>query len=96
MFHAQTKHIKIDYRFVHEKVSQGLLDIRQVPSHQQIADVFTKPLSKRPFFTLRQKLKVHYIDISSLRGSDKNEVNMAIADLTKRISIILSQQRHQG
>ena len=52
LFHARTKHIEMDYHFVREKVSQGSLDIRHVPSHQQMADVFTKPLSKQPFVTL--------------------------------------------
>ena len=73
LFHARTKHIEIDYHFVREKVAQGSLDIRHVPSHQQIADVFTKPLSKQPFLTLRHKLGVHCVDLPSLRGVDNNE-----------------------
>lgn len=95
LFHARTKHIEIDYHFVREKVTQGSLDIRHVPSHQQITDVFTKPLSKHPFLTLRHKLGAHCVDLPSLRGADKNEANMVIADLTKRISTMLSQQHHQ-
>ncbi|KAK9215471.1 hypothetical protein WN944_007476 [Citrus x changshan-huyou] len=95
LFHARTKHIEIGYHFVREKVAQGSLDIKHVPSHQQMADVFTKPLSKQPFLTLRHKLGVHCIDLPSLKGADKNEANMVIAYLTKIISTMLSQQHHQ-
>lgn len=45
VFHARTKHIEVDYHFVRERVSQKLLEIDFVPSSDQVADGFTKPLS---------------------------------------------------
>jgi hypothetical protein len=45
IFHAQTKHINIDYHFMREQVAQKLLDIRFVSSGDQVAGGFTKALS---------------------------------------------------
>ena len=56
VFHARTKHIQLDYHFVREKVAQGTLITRYVPSSNQLADIFTKPLSRPSFHDLRNKL----------------------------------------
>ena len=45
IFHARTKHIEIDYHFVRERVADKLLNIRFVPTRDQVADGFTKPLT---------------------------------------------------
>lgn len=42
VFHARTKYIKIDYHFVHQRVTLGVLVTRFVPSSHQHADIFTK------------------------------------------------------
>jgi histone deacetylase 1/2 len=47
VFHARTKHIEVDYHFVRERVADKLLNIRFVPTGDQVADGFTKPLSVR-------------------------------------------------
>src|SRR6185437_12465403 len=49
VFHARTKHIEVDFHFVRERVTQKLLEIEFIPSGDQIADSFTKPLSVRLF-----------------------------------------------
>ena len=56
VFHARSKHIELDYHFVREKVSMGLLITRHVSSAQQIADIFTKPLCKVALHHFRNKL----------------------------------------
>ncbi|XP_020176901.1 uncharacterized protein [Aegilops tauschii subsp. strangulata] len=43
--HARTKHIEVDYHFVRERVAKKLLDIRFIPTNDQVADGFTKALS---------------------------------------------------
>ena len=42
MFHARTKHIKIDVHFVREKVVNKEIEVRYVPTEKQTADILTK------------------------------------------------------
>ncbi|CAL2247735.1 unnamed protein product [Prunus armeniaca] len=66
IFHACTKHIAIDYHFVHERVASGSHKVQFVPSHLQLADVFTKGLLADRFAHLVSKLvtsPVYYIII---------------------------------
>ena len=45
LFHEQTKHIEIDFHFVHEKIRLGLISTRYVKIGEQLGDIFTKALS---------------------------------------------------
>jgi histone deacetylase 1/2 len=58
VFHARTKHIEVDYNFVRERVARKLLDIRFVPSGDQVADGFTKPLATRQLVKFRHNLNL--------------------------------------
>lgn len=49
VFHARTKHIEVDFHFVREQVARKALQVQFISSKDQLADVFTKPLSKSPF-----------------------------------------------
>ncbi|XP_026409959.1 uncharacterized protein LOC113305065 [Papaver somniferum] len=68
VFHGRTKHIKIDYHFIRERVQRGQLDVRFVSSQDQIADIFTKRTPKQRFTSLRSKLTVSDHPLRS-RGS---------------------------
>lgn len=66
--HARTKHVEIDYHFIREKVFSKEIKVQHVGSAEQVADIFTKPLSVSRFLFLKPKLMV--VDTPmSLRGS---------------------------
>lgn len=58
VFHARTKHVEVDFHFVREKVAQRRLSVQFISTHDQIADVFTKPLPSERFLFLKSKLRV--------------------------------------
>jgi hypothetical protein len=47
VFHARTKHIEIDFHFVQERVEAGEVDVGFISTHDQLADVFTKPATRQ-------------------------------------------------
>ena len=57
VFHARTKH-KVDYHFVRERVAKKLLDIRFIPTNDQVADGFTKALSWRKLEEFKNNLNL--------------------------------------
>lgn len=58
VFHARTKLVEVDYRFVREKVLSKDLQVHYVSSTDQVANLFTKGLHPRWFQYFRSKLKV--------------------------------------
>ena len=50
--HSMTKHISIRYHFIREHVMEGTMELHFVPTDQQLADIFTKPLCKATFTRL--------------------------------------------
>ena len=69
VLHARTKHIELDFYFMHEKVIQKLIDVRHVPSNDQKTYLFTKPIPNSRFPLLRSKLRVLDLSTLSLRGN---------------------------
>ena len=52
----RAKHIDLREHYVHDAVAQGVLKLVKVPSADNLADLFTKPLPKDRFLVLRKKL----------------------------------------
>jgi hypothetical protein len=52
----RTKHIDIQYHHFREAVQQKKITISHVSTHEQVADIATKPLPKNQFQYLRKKL----------------------------------------
>ena len=68
IFHARAKHIEIDFHFVRERVAQKLLDIRFIPTGDQVADGFTKPLQLSQLQAFKNNLNLEEF---RLRGDVK-------------------------
>jgi hypothetical protein len=58
VLHSKTKHIKVRYHFLRDNVEKGKIALIHVPTHDQLADIFTKPLGQATFTRLRGELGV--------------------------------------
>src|SRR5882757_2639631 len=59
-FHVRTKHIDIRYHFIREAVEDGSINMQYIPTNDNIADIFTKPLAKAKFERFVQMLGLGY------------------------------------
>ena len=74
VLHARTKHIELDVHFIRDRVLAKQLDLRHVPSVDQVADILTKPLSLQFFARLRNKLGICSLSTLELRGRDRVKI----------------------
>ena len=56
--HSRTKHIEIQNQFIRDHVPRGDIEITHVPTKDQLADIFTKPLDDARFCYLRNELNI--------------------------------------
>jgi hypothetical protein len=52
------KHVEIGFHFMRERVARKLLDIWFISSQDQVADIFTKPLTEGQFNVCRDNLNL--------------------------------------
>jgi hypothetical protein len=58
VMHSKTKHIPIKYHFLWEQVAEKNIRVEYVGRKEQVADIFTKPLPRKAFEYLHQRLGV--------------------------------------
>ena len=73
IFHAQTKQIKVHYHFVRECVLSGEVELTYVPTDQQNADIFTKPVGLDKLRQFSGVLGLRHLDVPNLRGRKDHE-----------------------
>ncbi|KAA8538292.1 hypothetical protein F0562_027885 [Nyssa sinensis] len=79
--HSRMKHIQIDLHFVRDLVQKGVFTVQHVNTHDQLADLLTKPLSRQRMDFL--KTKSGLADGSSiLRGRIKEDPSNQAHDLS--------------
>jgi hypothetical protein len=52
VLHSTTKYIEVRYHFLRYNVDKGKIALIHVPTHDQLADIFTKPLDQATFTRL--------------------------------------------
>ncbi|KAG9449460.1 hypothetical protein H6P81_009425 [Aristolochia fimbriata] len=88
VFHCRIKHVELDYDFIRERVTSGLLQVKYISTHDQVADVFTKGLPKSQFMKFLSKLHVFSKPLS-LRGNVRHPVSH---DDTGRVTARVTRQ----
>jgi hypothetical protein len=56
VFHDRSKHIEIKYHYIRDMVQRKTIHMQYLPTHEQIADIFTKPLAKKKFEYFYERL----------------------------------------
>ena len=56
--HSRTKHIEIRHHFLRDHAQKGDITLKFVSTKDQLADIFTKPLSEEQFSDIRRQLGV--------------------------------------
>ena len=54
--HSRTKHIEIRHHFIRDRVQNEDITLEFMPTEDQLADIFTKPLNGDRFEQIRGKL----------------------------------------
>ena len=50
--HSRTKHIDIKHNFIRDLVAEKIISLHHIPTENQLADIFTKPLDATRFESL--------------------------------------------
>ena len=58
MQHSRTKHIEIKHHFLRDRAQKDDIILEFVSTKDQLADIFTKPLSEEQFVDIRRQLGV--------------------------------------
>lgn len=53
VFHKRTKHIDIMFHFIRERYGDGFFELVNIPTSEQVADIFTKALAREKFLKFR-------------------------------------------
>ena len=53
--HSAMKHVHVKHHFVREKVEDGDIELRYIPTAEMLADAMTKPLAKQVLLPLRDQ-----------------------------------------
>lgn len=57
-FHKRTKHIEVKYHYIREVYESKFFELLYVPTTEQLADIFTKPLKKQRFSDIKNNLNI--------------------------------------
>ena len=55
-FHGRTKHIDLRYHFIREAVEDGKIEMKYIPTDENVSDIFTKALPRPKFERFQESL----------------------------------------
>ena len=58
MQHSRTKHIKIRHHFLRDHTQKGDITLKFISTKDQLAKIFTKPLSEEQFVYMKRQIRV--------------------------------------
>jgi hypothetical protein len=70
-FHARTKHIDLRYHFIREAVEDGKIEVKYVPTDDNVSDIFTKPLPRPKFAKFVEMLGLRKLEIGKADAKSK-------------------------
>lgn len=62
--HSCVKHIEIKHPFIRDHIQKGNMELQFVYTKDQIADLFTKPLTEDKLISLRERLGMLPMELS--------------------------------
>ena len=65
--HERSKHIETQFHFIREHVKNGKVKMIHISSHDQVANIFTKPLPTSLFENLKKMIRMKDLKGLSLR-----------------------------
>jgi histone deacetylase 1/2 len=74
IFHAHTKHIKINFHFTQERVASKDIQIKVISSKDQLADGFTKALPVKTFDEFKHNLNLSIPSVVEIKGGVRDKV----------------------
>lgn len=72
-FHDRAKHIRVRYHFIRDLINDGIIVIPYIPTHDMIADIFTKSLPRKVFRGHRYSLALRSSSNDSIVGQDADD-----------------------
>ncbi|KAE8686785.1 cytochrome c bioproteinsis protein CCS1 [Hibiscus syriacus] len=78
-FHSRTKHIRVQYHFIREKVEEGTVDMQKIHTKDNIADFMTKAINADKFTWCRSSCGLSETPICSLDSGRGEARGQAVA-----------------
>ncbi|KAD0942788.1 hypothetical protein E3N88_43529 [Mikania micrantha] len=78
--HSRTKHIEIRHHFIRDCFEKGLIDPKFVPSADELADIFTKPLDTSTFQNLVLRLEPEVTEVQKEQVKPSTQSTQLIPD----------------